>query len=154
MLAHRTGQALLSVMCDLLPFSSLKAFKLFKLTQLCLIHTHTHTLRDPIYTTPLHLRHKFLLTTLKGYDVVHAHVYLLENDTAPAIVCYCQGIQMAKMFLVRCLFFPNKLWLKFLTFSLGKCTCQVYCFTLKAQKYLWKQMTCFWRRLYNPRLLQ
>lgn len=60
---------------------------------------------------------------------------------------------MAKKFLVR-LFFPNSVWLKFLTFSLGKYTHQVFCFTLKELKHLGKLMTGFWRRLYkHPRLL-
>lgn len=55
---------------------------------------------------------------------------------------------MAKKFLVR-LFFPNSAWLKFLTFSLGKYTHQVFCFTLKELKHLGKLMTSFWRRLYK-----
>lgn len=59
-------------------------------------------------------------------------------------------MRMAKKFLVRSLFFPNSLWLKFSTFRLGKYTHQVYYFTLKALKHLLKLMTSFWRRLYKP----
>lgn len=58
-------------------------------------------------------------------------------------------MRMSKNFLVGSLFFPNSVWLKFLTFSLSKYTHQVYCFTLKTLKHLRKLVTSFWRRLYK-----
>lgn len=72
--------------------------------------------------------------------MIQVYSYLCVKGIASDSVLHCQSIRMAKKFLVR-LFFPNSLWLKFLTFSLGKYTHQVFCFTLKELKHLGKLMT-------------
>ena len=81
--------------------------------------------------------------------MIQAYGYPCVKGTASDSVSHCQSMRLAKKFLVRSLFFPNSLWLKFLTFSMGMYTHQVYCFTLKTLKHLRKLMTSFWRRLYK-----
>lgn len=106
---------------------------------------NTQVPNTPSPARPLHLIYR-VLSYSKRFTMWFKCVSLCKGHP----IWHSLTLQrMVKMFLVRCLFFPNSLWLKFLTFSLGKYTHQVYCFTLKALKYLRKLMTRFWRRLYK-----
>lgn len=112
----------------------------------CLRHSHTHTLGILIYSLNLSIQNKALSYSKDLIVLFKCMVIFVLKGIASDSVWQCLSIRMAKKFLIRRFL---SLWLKFLTFSLGKYTHEVYCFTLKALKHLWKLMTSFWRRLYK-----